>query len=677
MRAAKPTLSDRVARAEQGSGVGRAATMIAAATAAALLSAAAYLYVTPPQFTAVSKLVLERVGGPTSRSVDSFDAFLATQADVMRSSEVLRLADADSSLGALASLAGQRDPLPAIRRSLRIDVAGNGGVLTVAYPSANVEDAKRIVDAIVRAYVSYQSDKRRERVASLTRDADIARQPIAEEVARLARATSDAEASVAGRGAADAIAQRVRSSVDVLVQAQAAVVDTRRAYDEAVADAGPLLSKLSDDDLDRAIRNAAVTGGETAERVTERLELAVRQLAELRRTYAENHPAVLRLRVQIDRLRVERVAAARRSWQSATVRQTEAKATADRASAEANGLASVVDERDRRRADLARAQARLADADRQLDVARGVTSGTMLDIEVLTHADAGDPKYPPTPRPLPTLAIALLAGLGVGATLATVGEYRRAGTLRHVAPRRGNGDSAEARLAREAFGLRVLGSVPELASSGQDQAAKLRGDPSAPLARAADAARAQIVAEGFDRGTLAVTSQRDGEGRSTIARAIAAAMARAGGRVLLVEADGGDADSAPGFADALIDGDVETKWKPSTAANLFTLPAGRAHADFDLFINSPRLPELLVACGEAFDQVILDCASLSAGDTARIIAASTDAAFLVSDGAVASLRRAASGRDVLQLVGARVLGVVINRVRHSVEPNHVGDRAAD
>ena len=170
--------------------------------------------------------------------------------------------------------------------------------------------------------------------------------------------------------------------------------------------------------------------------------------------------------------------------------------------------------------------------------------------------------------------------------------------------------------------------------------------------------------------TLAITSPTAGDGKTTVAAAFAAAVARLDAQVLLIDADlhrprvAGAFEvevGARGFAQVLRGGvSIEDAAQKTSVRGLSILPANPDPEAGDLLAR--RFSEVLREAREHYDVVIVDSPPIAAGDDARTIATLSDAVLLVvAAGAPAGpLSEATAALDSL---GVRVLGCVVNRLR--------------
>lgn len=152
----------------------------------------------------------------------------------------------------------------------------------------------------------------------------------------------------------------------------------------------------------------------------------------------------------------------------------------------------------------------------------GVAGGVGVNnVSVVDQADV--PQKPSSPRLLINLAIAFIAGLGIGAALAFALEQMDEAIA----------DPAE---VERRLGLPLLGAVPRVEGATPKEALLDRKSDLVDAYLAIQTNLAFTTEHGVPR-SLSVTSTRPAEGKSTTALALATMLARGGKRVILVDGD--------------------------------------------------------------------------------------------------------------------------------------------
>ena len=234
------------------------------------------------------------------------------------------------------------------------------------------------------------------------------------------------------------------------------------------------------------------------------------------------------------------------------------------------------------------------------------------------------------------------------------------------------------------YGLPLLGVVPE--SSALSRSARGGGDARAILppgeAESFQLIRAHLRYFNVDRElrTLLVASAAPGDGKTTIARHLAAAAGRMGSRVLLIEADLRrptlarqlNAQSGPGLADVLIGAvslndaiqlvDLEaTSRDHAKGKTLDVLVAGAAlPPNPGELVESHAMETLLDRVKLSYDLIVIDTPPLTAVSDAFPLLRKVDGVVIV--GRVGRNRRDVAQRlhETLTGAGAPLLGVIAN-----------------
>jgi non-specific protein-tyrosine kinase len=213
---------------------------------------------------------------------------------------------------------------------------------------------------------------------------------------------------------------------------------------------------------------------------------------------------------------------------------------------------------------------------------------------------------------------------------------------------------------RRALGLATLGAIPDAPGVGPGP-----GPAGAEAYRGA-AAALDVAAAGARR--ILVAGPEPGVGASTTAAGLAAALARLGSRVLVVDADLArprqhallGVAPEPGLAAVLRGGAAEPTASPR-AAGVRVLPAGAAGA-------APGLPAVvplraaLDRLPEDEERALVDGPPVGAGADALLLAAASDGVVLVVECGRTTAPAARRALDALAGVRAPVLGAVLNRV---------------
>lgn len=176
-----------------------------------------------------------------------------------------------------------------------------------------------------------------------------------------------------------------------------------------------------------------------------------------------------------------------------------------------------------------------------------------------------------------------------------------------------------------------------------------------------------------DQIRIAVVSAGTGDGKSYMAASLAVALAQAGRRTLLIDADlrQGDLHHLFGFEnpDGLSSVLAQRRTLDEVALplmpNLHFLPAGPLPPNPLELIRLPEIRRLLENHTDRFDAFILDTFPASLASDAQMIAHQTGHALLIARKDQTEIDDLRTLRESMQIAGVEVLGTVFNHAPHA------------
>lgn len=174
-----------------------------------------------------------------------------------------------------------------------------------------------------------------------------------------------------------------------------------------------------------------------------------------------------------------------------------------------------------------------------------------------------------------------------------------------------------------------------------------------------------------DAKTILITSPAPGDGKSTLASNLAIAMAQAGQKTLIIDADFRkpvqhkifEVDDDRGLSSVLAGRDtIEQAVQPGIGDGLDVLACGPEVPNPSELLNSDVFNATLTKLSEQYDRVIVDSPPVGLVADAQILAAICDITVLILRAEKSTRRQAQHARDSLLSVGAQLLGAVVNDV---------------
>jgi succinoglycan biosynthesis transport protein ExoP len=233
------------------------------------------------------------------------------------------------------------------------------------------------------------------------------------------------------------------------------------------------------------------------------------------------------------------------------------------------------------------------------------------------------------------------------------------------------------REVREGLGIRVIGHLPSLSARSWRKLADTSSATSAHLQsllmESVDSIRATLVhSNGSNPPRIVMVSSSDiQEGKTTVASQLAASLARAGRRTLLLDADLRNPSAhvvfglplGPGFAEVLRgDAEKEAAVYATPAPNLWLMPSGQYDSSTTQAISGESLIHLIKSLKEQYDFVIVDAPPVLKVADPLIFGQCVDAAVISVRRDVSQIPKIYEACERLKTVGVNVLGVIVNGV---------------
>lgn len=395
------------------------------------------------------------------------------------------------------------------------------------------------------------------------------------------------------------------------------------------------------------------------------------ELAQLQRTRAQlseklgpNHPDMVKVNSAIQsaegkiRAEVAQIVNATRSeYEAALAEERTMAATLNQQKAEAqslnrSGIQYGVLQRD------ATANRQMFEALLQRTQETGVSQELKtVNIRVVDAAET--PGGPVSPDVASNLLLAILAGLTLAIGLAF--------TLEYADDRIKNPDELKKHL-----GVPFLGMVPALFDRTAGSPLLSESVP-AVFSESFRSIRTNVLFSSTEEGGrfIVVTSSVPGEGKTVVSSNLSVALAQAGHRVLLIDADMRKprvhevfrCPSVPGLSDLLVGTiNVSEGIRESATAGLWLMAAGTLPPNPAELIGSKRFKDFTAFLLQHFDWVIVDTPPVMAVTDSSIAANLAHGVLFVVGAEMTSRRIAQRAVEQLGLSQAKFLGAVLNRV---------------
>jgi capsular exopolysaccharide synthesis family protein len=289
-------------------------------------------------------------------------------------------------------------------------------------------------------------------------------------------------------------------------------------------------------------------------------------------------------------------------------------------------------------------------------------SGELKASNIRIVDEAEIPRWPIKPNSSRNLLLGFLGGLVAGVGLAFFMDY--------IDNRLKNPDEL-----RHYLGVSFLGLVPAMRNGdGKDgQPLLLTSKVPHNYAEAIRRIRTAVQFSTADEGCriVLVTSTQPTEGKTLMAANLAIALAQAGQRVLLIDADMRkprqhellNVTQTPGLSNLLVgDAKANDAMRRTTSKHLWVMPSGPNPPNPAELLGSARFRSLLGTLGDHFDWVVLDSPPVMAVTDAAVIGHLTTGVVYVVGSEQVNRHVARNAIDQLRASKATILGAILNRV---------------
>lgn len=683
------------------------------------LLAASIMALSPPQYRARARLVLERRAPRVlSQVVDVYDlgsesifadkAFRSTQLDIARSKPVrdrtakllgLNIQAIEKSLHALISSQGTPDlelrqklrwlglnpdappqghlpalkkiiPALAIASQVKILPVLNTDLLNIIAQTKSPKGAAKMANAYAKAYMQH----------NLAQKAGVSSMALSwlkeQAVVRKAKLHKAEEDLRTFNKDATWMGGSFEKSQEIYAQNVAQHAQALRKLEQETMEKKELLHRLNQAQKDFSTRNitAILPQMPLLDALQKQIQTLMQEQAEYASTYTPSHPKMIAIDRNLhktQKLLGKAVASSRLAIQKELLSMATIKNKLQEKIEMLNQKASSAVNQNVTLTRLMRERDAAEETFRMLQKRQEETELTSIlrvnNVHLFESAEA--PTRPATPRLLRILPISCLMCLFLGTVIALVRELR--GGALHTAED-----------MQTLAGIELLGVLP---ASSYNQAGDLDlatvEDPHSALAECCRGIRTQILFADPDRPmrSLVIASASPQEGKSTLSINLAATIALADQRVLLIDTDMRrprlhrtfGISNEHGITSVLVGSqELDSVIQKSPVDNLHILPCGPIPPNPTEILHTEKFSTLVATLHQRYDLLIFDTPPAVPFADARVLSTMVDGVILVARAHQTSWRRVRQAKERFEQVGNRWLAGVLNGVNLERDMGH-------
>ncbi len=286
-------------------------------------------------------------------------------------------------------------------------------------------------------------------------------------------------------------------------------------------------------------------------------------------------------------------------------------------------------------------------------------SGELKTSNIRVVDTAETPRVPVRPNTRINLLLALFGGATLAIGLAFFFEYL-------------DNSIKSPEEMKQHLGLPFLGMVPALFDKAIENPLINNGVPPN-FSESFRSVRTNLLFSSAEEGgrTVVITSTGPGEGKTVVATNLGVALAEAGQRVLLIDADMRkprvhivfDKPQEPGLSNVLV-GNAKSSESvhKTTVPGLWVMPAGLHPPNPAELLGSKRFKDFMASLAPHFDWVIVDTPPVMAVTDSSVVAHLVTGVLFVVGAEMTSRHAAQRALEQLEHARAKFVGAVLNRV---------------
>lgn len=601
--------------------------------------------------------------------------YLYTQAELLTSTPILTAVLETPGIRQMQTFARVDNHIAYLKKTLDTVVGKKDDIISISFKSPYPAEAAQVVNAAVDSYITFQATRKRStsaEVLKILQNESVRRsKELNEKLTAMMDYKKENAALAFESRQGNVVIDRLERLSTGLTEAQLATIESKSAY-ESTKDMVSDPVKLEQFVQAQRARGIYISSGSEKAGLKSKLDELQLRLANRLRQVTPDHPVVMALESEIDHIKSQiaeldtefaqaQLAVAEQQYLTAKEREAIVTKYYEDQRQEALDLNKQLAqytilqsdwEQTKKLSDI------VEDRMKELNVTEDVGALNISILEVARPASS-----PSEPQKARIMAMALVMGLMLGGGLALLRAF--------MDQRLHSAEEISAVL-----GVPVLGIVPSMPGRQTivERGQKVHKDSKSHTAESYRTIRTAVFfgAPKGEAKTILVTSPAASDGKTTLVSNLAIAMAQAGQRTLILDADfrkptqhkifeidHEDKGLSSVLAGAMTLAEVT---RPTGVKGLELLPCGHEVPNPSEILNSDSFAKLLELITSRYDRVIIDSPPVMPVTDAQILAAISDITLLVLRAEKSTRKISQQARDGLLSVGAHILGAIVNDV---------------
>jgi succinoglycan biosynthesis transport protein ExoP len=637
-------------------------------TIASLAIAFIYVLKATPIYSSTSRIYVEQSGPKILTEVEGVMTqsknYLFTQAELLRSTPILSAALEKPGVKQMRIFHNVDNIIAFLKKkALNIEVGRKDDIISISSDSPDPTEAAHLINAVVDSYITYQATRKRSTSAEILKilrsEKDKRSKDLADKLQAMMDFKKEHEALAFESRQGNLVIERLERLSAVLTEAQLSTIEAESNYEtirEMISDPAKLKQYI---ESQRTTTSYLSTENQKTE-----LNSKLEQL--------EISPAIIAFKKDIERIKTQiedldtrfaqaQLAVAEQQYLAARDRENQISKYYDDQRQQTLALNEQLAQYTILQSDWEQTKKLCDILDERIKELNVTEDVGALNISILEAAHPAT--TPSAPQKTKYMAMALVAGLMLGGGLALLRDWM-------------DQKLHSAEEISTVLGVPVLGVVPSMSRREDvtERGRKVYLDSKSSWAEAYRTIRTAVFfgAPKGEAKTILVTSPAPSDGKTTLVSNLAIAMAQAGQKTLILDADFRKPmqhnvfrinHEHIGLSSVLAGATNLQEAIHSTEVNgLDVLTRGPEVPNPSEILNSSSFAKLLKHLENTYDRIIIDSPPVIPVTDAQIIAAICDITLLVLRAEKSTRKISQQARNGLLSVGAHMLGVVVNDV---------------
>ena len=543
----------------------------------------------------------------------------------------------------------------AIQAGISVTPVNNSRVVEISYLSENPAIAMKVANSVAQAYINELLDMRMSvsdySIKWMTKKAEVQKQKL-EKSEQDYQDYQRKQDIVTIEDKIALIPDRLTELSRRLTEAETAQKELKAVYDQILSTPANALDTIP-----------AISENEAVDAINKQILKSEQNISELSKKYGPKHPMMISALDELTGLKSKKHEEIRKDVQTIKNKYQLAKSNVE-------DLNSLLEQTKFEAANLNEKYIQLGILKRDVETNRTLYDALVKKLKekslseenqtvnVFVIEEAALPKVPAKPNKKRNILLALILGLFGGVGLGFFIEYL-------------DNSVKSPEDIEEKFDIPVIGAISFLKNSEETIIENVLAESSAIISEAFNSLRTSIFLSSADKTlrSLVVTSMSPGEGKSSISACLAVAMAKAGKRTLLIDADmrrptqhqNFKLENSKGLSSFLAGLTNTDIIDAGPLENLYLITAGPIPPNPSELLSSERMAKLLAKLSDVYEMIIIDSPPTLNVSDPLIISKNVQGAVIVTSAGSTTYEMIRKGLKQFREISVPLIGMVLNR----------------